>query len=204
PRVARPAGAADGRPRTPSRTSRRSPADRSCADPVASLLWPVLPLQFLLQLIQKAPIRSLGNDLLRTRIDHPHLFEAEGVEAQGVLGVELAPSTVRERPDRLKGGIIILREVSIHNEPGDPLRFEGAHVRRFQDRSKGALSGPRVFPNKFSIPRQHAAEILRPGAIRRAVNQDVADLPRPKFLRLRGEAQVRIDLPLGKKLNGLG
>src|SRR5713101_3438073 len=55
-----------------------------------------LLLQLLLQLGEKAPVSALGNELLRATLDHPHLVEAEGVEAHGILRVILAPLAVGE------------------------------------------------------------------------------------------------------------
>ena len=51
-------------------------------------------LQLLLQLVEKPPVRALGDDLLRARLDHADLVQAQGVEAQGVLRVVGAPSVV--------------------------------------------------------------------------------------------------------------
>jgi hypothetical protein len=50
-----------------------------------------LSLQFLLELVEEAPVSPLGNKLLRTAFDHPELMQAQGIEAHGVLGVVLAP-----------------------------------------------------------------------------------------------------------------
>ena len=43
-------------------------------------------LQLLLQLFQKPPVRSLGDDLLRARLDHAGLVQTERPEPDGVFG----------------------------------------------------------------------------------------------------------------------
>ena len=51
-----------------------------------------LRLQLPLQLIEEAPVGALGDELLGAALDHPDLVQAQGVEAQGVLGAILAPT----------------------------------------------------------------------------------------------------------------
>src|SRR3990170_4842958 len=55
---------------------------------------PRLPLQLLLQLVEKAPVGALGDDLLRAALDHPGLVQAEGVEAHRILGLVFPPIAV--------------------------------------------------------------------------------------------------------------
>src|SRR5947207_2760091 len=55
---------------------------------------PPLLLQLLLQLVEKAPVGPLGDNLLRARLDHPGLVQAQGVKAHRILGVILAPLAV--------------------------------------------------------------------------------------------------------------
>src|ERR1041384_3194985 len=70
------------------------PSARSTAAQIARR--PTLPLQLPLELVQKAPVRALADDLLRARLDHACLVKAERVEADAVLGVVLAPAGVRQ------------------------------------------------------------------------------------------------------------
>src|SRR5712691_5431172 len=51
-------------------------------------------LQLLLQLIEKAPVCSLRDQLLRAALDHAHLVQAESVEAESILGIRVAPTVV--------------------------------------------------------------------------------------------------------------
>src|SRR4051812_46822275 len=51
-------------------------------------------LQFALQLVEKAPVGALGENLLRARFDHPRLVQFQRVEADRVLGIVLPPFVV--------------------------------------------------------------------------------------------------------------
>jgi ribose transport system ATP-binding protein len=54
--------------------------------------------------------------------------------------------------------------------------------------------------DEVPVARQHTAEVLRPGAVHRAIDDHVADVPGPQFLGLGRKTQERIDLPLGEEL----
>jgi hypothetical protein len=56
---------------------------------------PALLLQLLLQLVEKAPVRALSDDFQRVRLDHAHLVQAQGIEAQRILGVVFVPLEIR-------------------------------------------------------------------------------------------------------------
>src|SRR5687768_6410353 len=62
-----------------------APGQLSVASALAAygswLRGPALRLQFLLQLVEEAPVRALRNDLVRARLDHPNLLQAQTVEA---------------------------------------------------------------------------------------------------------------------------
>lgn len=122
-------------------------SNRVCVGPVCHL-----PLQLLLQLMEEAPVGALGDDLLRARLDHAHLMEAEGIEAYAVLGIILALSAVRNVPHSLEGVFVALREASVHEKSRDPLRLEGAEIGGLQDRPQGALGGDRMLPHERRVP----------------------------------------------------
>src|SRR4030095_9190120 len=54
----------------------------------------VAALEFLLQLVEEAPVGALGKDLLGTGLDHPDLMQAKRIEADSVLGVIFPPLVV--------------------------------------------------------------------------------------------------------------
>jgi hypothetical protein len=58
--------------------------------------------QFTFELVEEAPVGALGNQLVRTGLDHPRLVQAQSLEPQRVLGVVLAPAAVRDVGQRLK------------------------------------------------------------------------------------------------------
>src|SRR5215472_13420586 len=54
--------------------------------------------------------------------------------------------------------------------------------------------------DEFSVSHQHAAEILRPGAVGRGADEDVCEAARAQLLRVRREAKIAVDLALHEKL----
>src|SRR5262245_1213755 len=60
-----------------------------------------LALQLLPELAEEPPVRAVGDDLLRRGLDEAGLVQAQGVEADGVLGVVLPPLAVRDLLHRL-------------------------------------------------------------------------------------------------------
>src|SRR5215510_11209324 len=79
---------------------------------------PSLTLQLLLQLGEEAPVRTLGQELLWAALEHPDLVQAQGVEAQGVLGAILTPLAIGDLLEGLEGIVIALRIAFVHNELG--------------------------------------------------------------------------------------
>src|SRR5712692_6620749 len=116
------------------------------------------PLQLLLQLVEKTPVGTLGDELLWGALDHADFVEAQSVEAHRVLRVVLAPLVVRELLHRLEGGVVVVRVALVHEEPGGPLRLAAADVRRLQDGAQRSLGGHRVLPDEVSVPNHYAAE----------------------------------------------
>src|SRR6266852_28006 len=53
-----------------------------------------LPPQLAFQLAQKAPVRAVGDDLLRARLYEAHIAHAQGIEPQRILGVVLSPFVI--------------------------------------------------------------------------------------------------------------
>src|SRR5438552_1149232 len=60
-----------------------------------------LCLKFLPQLVEEAPVGAPGNNLQRTRLDHPRLVESEGVEAHRIRRVVVPPAGVGNLLDGL-------------------------------------------------------------------------------------------------------
>src|SRR5712691_6756608 len=77
---------------------------------------PPLSLHLPLQLVEEAPVAALGTDLLRADLNHPHLVEAEGVEAHGILMVVLAPLVVGDLLQRMEGVVVTLRGALLYQE----------------------------------------------------------------------------------------
>src|SRR5207244_3838473 len=80
------------------------------------------------------------------------------------------------------------------------LRLGRAEVCRLENGPHRALGGGRMFPDELPTAREQAAEVLRPGPIRRAVDDHVSDLSGPQLLWPRREADVGIDLAVDEEL----
>src|SRR6266545_4211745 len=96
---------------------------RSQAEPLVCLS---LPLQLLLELVEEAPVSSLGDDLLRAQLDHPGLVEAESIEAHCVLGGVLTPTAVWDVLHGLQRVVVAGGELVVDERPRHPFRFERA------------------------------------------------------------------------------
>src|SRR6266446_3278394 len=120
-------------------------------------------LQLAFELVQEVPIRAVGDDLLRARLDHSGFMQAQRVEADRVLGVVLAPIIVWNVFQRLESVIIARGEAAIDEAPRDPRRLSGAEIGRLEDGAQHALGCDRVFADVVAVAQHHAAEMLRPG-----------------------------------------
>src|SRR6516164_3815217 len=85
-------------------------------------------LQLPLQLVQKAPIRALGNDLLRARLDDPDLMQAQRVEPQCVLVIVFEPFVVGHLVQCLQRVIIPRGEAAIDESSCSPRRLGHAEI----------------------------------------------------------------------------
>src|SRR6266436_6879106 len=127
-------------------------------------------------------------------------MHAKSIETDRVLCVVLAPLVVRDRAQRLEGIIVSRGEAAIDELLRSASRLGSAKIRGFEDSAQHALGRNRMFANEFSVARQDAAEILRPGRVDRAVEDHVADIPGAQLLRLRRTPEERVDLSVQEQL----
>src|SRR5215467_4817485 len=160
---------------------------------------PMLALQLLLELVEEAPVGTLGEDLLRRRLDEPHLTESERIEAHGIFGVVVPPPIVVNLFHRLQRVVVFSREAAIDDGPRGPLRIHGAEICRLQDRSHGSLGRYWITSDKRLISSYDAAEVVRPRSIYRAVDDNAPDPLRPELLGNRGESNEGIDLAISEE-----
>src|SRR5262245_60084288 len=83
-------------------------------------------------LIEEAPVGALGQELLGRALEHPDLLEAQGVEAQSVLGAIIAP-TVGELLYGLQGIVVALGVAVVDDELRGLRGLACADIRRLQD-----------------------------------------------------------------------
>ena len=88
----------------------------------------MLDLEFLLELIEEAPVRPRREQALRRRLDHAGLVEAQRVVADCVGGVEFAPPVVWDLFEGLNAILVLLDEASIRKEASDAVRLAGAQT----------------------------------------------------------------------------
>src|ERR671931_1836196 len=87
-----------------------------------ALAPPPLPLQFLLECIEEAPVGALGNDFLWGTRDHPGLLQAQRIETHRVLRVVLTPLAVDDIVHSFVSVVIAGSVPLVHQEPGRTLR----------------------------------------------------------------------------------
>src|SRR5262245_49197694 len=163
-----------------------------------------LSLQLLLDLIEKAPVGALGDNLLWATLDHPDLMQPQGVEAYGVLRVILAPMIVGGLLHGLQGVVVLLCKALVHDEVGGVVGLQGADIGRFQNGAQRPFGGHRVPLHELAVRDRDAAKVLGPRAVHTAVDDHVPDLPCPQLLRYRREADQRVKLTVSEEPNRVG
>src|SRR6266581_2969579 len=126
-----PAGVPAPRSTAPISAIRNRECPRRTSDlyPSASLLY----LQLLLQLVEGAPVRAPGENLLRACLDHSRLVESERVKAHRVGRVVFPPPGVGNLLEGLQRIGVGLHKAPVYEGPSDPIRLEGAQVSRLRE-----------------------------------------------------------------------
>src|SRR5215470_12150939 len=168
------------------------------------MYFPGLPLQLLLQLVEKAPVGALGEDPLWMRLDHARLMEPEAVKTDRVLRGVLTPLSIGNIAHKLKRVLVLPRVALGRQGAGGPIRLQGAYFGRLEDGTDRTLGGPRVAVDELAISGQHATEVLRPGSVDRRSHHNMADPLGAELLGRGRKGQVRVNPSLGEQLDGLG
>src|SRR5260370_10619209 len=74
-------------------------------------------LQLALELVQKTPIRSIGDYLLRTAFDHAQLVQPQRIEAYCVFGVVFPPGAVWVLGQCLQRILVAFGESALTDQP---------------------------------------------------------------------------------------
>jgi hypothetical protein len=156
-------------------------------------------LQLLLQRIEKAPVCSLRDQLLRAALEHAHLVQAERVEAERILGIRVAPTVVGKLLEDVQcHGVPKLVALS-YEELRCPLGLTGTCVGCLHERAQRTLGSDRMLRDELPIRRHDTAEVLRPRPVHRGVDKDVPDLLRAEFLGLRREGKEGVCSAVGEQ-----
>src|SRR5262245_66651396 len=89
------------------------------------------PLQFPLQLVEKAPVGPSSDNLFRARLDHSRFVQAKSVEPHAVFRVILAPLRVTNFSKCLEGVVVLV--ASAHRHPSGALGVGSTDVGCLQD-----------------------------------------------------------------------
>src|SRR5437660_4026031 len=73
-------------------------------------------LHLAFELVEEAPIGSLGDDLLRARLDEARFVQTQGIESDRVLGVVFPPFVVRQPAERLQRVIVSFCKAAIDQQ----------------------------------------------------------------------------------------
>src|SRR5689334_10628009 len=157
--------------------------------------------KFTSNLVEEPPVGCIRDNLRRIRFQHPRFAQTKRVKADGVFGIKLAPAVVRHVRKRLSRIVVARRETPIYHTLRNKGRRAYAQIRRPEHGANYTFGGDGILSDELTIPRQHAAIILRPWAILRTVDDDMTDVLRTQTLWLRREAKERVDLTLSKQFD---
>src|SRR6516162_8257816 len=117
-------------------------------------------LELASELVQKAPVGAVGDDLLRGRFHKARLVEPKSIKPDRILGIVLRPFVVAVFPERLQRIVVSSSDAAIDESPSRGLGFTGAKISRLEDGAQGSFGRDRVLADVFPVARQHAAEVL--------------------------------------------
>src|SRR2546421_2278474 len=98
-------------------------------------------LQLAFEFRQEPPIRTVGDDFLRVRLDQSGFVQAQGIEPERVLGVVVPPPVVWDIAEHLERIVIALGCAMFDSCLRGAPRFGGAEIGRFEDSAQHALGG---------------------------------------------------------------
>src|SRR5262249_50079344 len=150
-------------------------------------------LQFALELVEEAPIRSVSDDLVGGRLDHAHFAQPQGKKPDRVFGVVVPPLVVRDFAQRLERIIVLGGEAALDYAPRRSRSIADTEIGRLENGAQHPLGRYRVLADEVPVARQHTAVVLRPRTIHGAVDNHMADLAGAQLLRLRRKTEPRID-----------
>src|SRR5215470_11261553 len=90
-------------------------------------------LQLALELVEEAPVGGLGDDLGGGGLDDAGFAQAQRIEPDRVLRVELAPPVVAHFLQALQRVVVSRREAAVDHPPRCPCRIAGAEVCGLED-----------------------------------------------------------------------
>src|SRR6516162_8711573 len=152
-------------------------------------------------LVEELPVGSIRDDFPRARFQHPSFAQTKRVKTHCVFGIVVTPAVVRHVRKSLNRIVAAGREGPIYHTLRNKGRFVHAQIRRPEHGANQTLGGNGIFPYKFAIPRQHAAKILRPWAIIRAVDDDTANILGTQTLWLWRKSEEGVYLALSEQLD---
>src|SRR6516162_4900038 len=118
------------------------------------------PFQLALELVEKAPVARLGDELIGGELDHARLAQAQCVEAKRVLGIVVTPRVVRNLLQRLQRIVVARGEAAVDDCARGSGGIVAAEVSRLEDRAQHALGRRRMLAHEVAVASEHAAIML--------------------------------------------
>src|SRR5689334_3188428 len=106
------------------------------------------------------------------------------MEPYCVRGVVLAPFRIPDFLERLERIVIAGSKSRIDNLSCDQFWLTDTKIGGFDECAQHALGRNRMLADIITVPRMHAAEVLRPRPIRASVDDHAPDLTGTQFLWL--------------------
>src|SRR5215471_16570893 len=129
-----------------------------------------------------APVGVFGDELLWIGLDQAGLAQPQCVEADRVLGIQVAPNVVTDFAQRLRGIVVTRRESSVDHQLRRMPRIGCTKVSCLQYGAQRAFGCNGISTGKLRAGRQHATIILRPRSVCYTAGDHMSDVPGANFL----------------------
>src|SRR5215469_11615552 len=117
-------------------------------------------------------------------------MKPQSVEAHRVFWIVLPPFVIGNVTQRLQRIVAVERKTAFDESSRSEQGLAGAEIGTLQNGAHDAFSRDWILSHILPVARQHAAEIFRPGAIYRAVDDNMVDLPGAQFLGHRRQTEA--------------
>src|SRR5262249_62127348 len=103
-------------------------------------------------------------------------MQPQRIKSGRVFGIVFTPARVRNFAESLRGIVRLATVTTAHDKASRMLRVGGAQIGGLEDRPQCPFGCDRMLPHEVPMCADHAAEVLRPRAVRGRAEQKIAVL----------------------------